>query len=248
MFRLGLLLTYLTISCNAVPLPSNPTRPTISSIDSIPLPEGFHRVTLSSPGFGHWLRGQSIRKDNTVYLFNGTPKSDQDLHYAVLNWSVGKKDLQQCADAVMRLRAEYLFEHHLFDSIVFFDNEGGAYKWKEGGDRKNWQHYLDRVFGMCGTASLSKQMKQKASVLEIMPGDVFIRGGFPGHAMIVMDVVVNDRGEKKVLLAQSYMPAQDIHIVKDPLSNTDSPWIPVPGNGKIYTPEWVFTTSELKQW
>lgn len=132
--------------------------------------------------------------------------------------------------------------------LFFFDNEGGEYKWKEGADRRNWQHYLDRVFGMCGTASLAKQMKQKTSVLEIMPGDVFIRGGFPGHAMLVMDVAVNARGEKKILLAQSYMPAQDIHIVKNPLSTMESPWIPVSDKGKIYTPEWVFNSSELMQW
>lgn len=245
MFRLGFFFTYLIISCNNDPLP---IKPAFTHVDSIPLPEGFHRVTLPSQSFGQWLRGQAFRKDNTVYLYNGTPKPDQDLHYAVLNWSVGKKDLQQCADAVMRLRAEFLFEHHLYESIVFFDNEGGEYKWKEGADRRNWQHYLDRVFGMCGTASLAKQMKQRTSVLEIMPGDVFIRGGFPGHAMLVMDVAVNARGEKKILLAQSYMPAQDIHIVKNPLSTMESPWIPVSDKGKIYTPEWVFNSSELMQW
>ena len=48
-------------------------------------------------------------------------------------------------------------------------------------------------------------------------GDVFIKGGFPGHAVVVLDMAENDRtGQRVFLLAQSYMPAQDIHIMKNP--------------------------------
>jgi len=47
----------------------------------------------------------------------------------------------------------------------------------------------------------------------IEPGDVMIRAGSPGHAMLVVDVAEDERGRRIYLLAQSYMPAQDIHIV-----------------------------------
>jgi len=40
-----------------------------------------------------------------------------------------------------------------------------------------------------------------------------IRAGSPGHAMLVVDVAEDERGRRIYLLAQSYMPAQDIHIV-----------------------------------
>ena len=53
---------------------------------------------------------------------------------------------------------------------------------------------------------------QNIDAIEI--GDIFIRGGFPGHAVLVVDMAIHPvSGQKAVLLAQSYMPAQDIHIL-----------------------------------
>jgi hypothetical protein len=39
-------------------------------------------------------------------------------------------------------------------------------------------------------------------------GDVFIRGGSPGHAMLVVDMGEDAAGRKIYLVAQSYMPSQ----------------------------------------
>jgi hypothetical protein len=77
---------------------------------------------------------------------------------------------------------------------------------------------------------------------------VIIRGGFPGHAVIVMDVAVNASGKKIYLLAQSYMPAQDIHVLKNPMNADLSPWYEVNDDPIIYTPEYRFTKNELKRW
>ena len=76
---------------------------------------------------------------------------------------------------------------------------------------------------MCGTASLSKQLKTKIDLKEVEPGDVLIRGGFPGHAVIIMDVGTNNAGNKIFLLAQSYMPAQDIHVLNNHSNKNLSP-------------------------
>jgi hypothetical protein len=76
----------------------------LQSIVNIPVPEGFKRI--ATDGFGQYLREIRLKKDNTVYLYNGSPKRNQTAQYAVIDISVGAKDLQQCADAAMRLRAE----------------------------------------------------------------------------------------------------------------------------------------------
>ena len=55
----------------------------------------------------------------------------------------------------------------------------------------------------------------KVSIENIEIGDVFIQGGFPGHAIIVVDLAENEVGEKCFLVAQSYMPAQEIHVLKN---------------------------------
>ena len=97
------------------------------TINAILLPRGYERIALEQNSFGEWLRAIRLKKDNHVYLYNGTLKKNQSAQFAVLDIPVGKKDLQQCADAVMRLRAEYLFDLKRYTEIVFKDNNGKPY-------------------------------------------------------------------------------------------------------------------------
>lgn len=215
----------------------------------IPLPDGFERIRYADSSFSTWLRHLPLKSDKTVYLYNKLPKANQEAQFAVLDISVGDKNLQQCADAVMRLRAEYLFAKKDYRSIVFTDNEGSSYVFTAPFEKDHFEKYLERVFGMCGSASLSKQLKKVPAISEIRPGDVFIRGGFPGHAATVMDVAMNKKGKKIFLLSQSYMPAQDIHILKNPVNENGSPWYELDTSAtQLETPEYTFKTSELKGW
>jgi len=214
---------------------------------SIPLPNGFTRLKADSNSFAFWLKNVHLKKDKQVHLYDGSLKENQTAQFAVLDMPVGNKDLQQCADAVMHLRAQYLFDNKRFNEISFTDNEGGIYKFDQPYTIEHFNKYLEKVYGMCGTASLSKELKSK-KIEDIQQGDVLIRGGFPGHAVIVMDVAVNTTGKKIYLLAQSYMPAQEIHILNNPQENTLSPWYEVNDNDDIVTPEYWFKRNELKQW
>lgn len=83
---------------------------------------------------------------------------------------------------------------------------------------------------------------------DILPDDVLIRGGFPGHAKIVSDVAANTAGSKIYLPAQSYMPAQDVHLLNNPCNKNLSPWYQVTAAEKMVTPEYLFTTNDLKKW
>ena len=145
-------------------------------------------------------------------------------------------DLQQCADACIRLWAEYLWEHKMYDKIHFKNAPGFVFsykKWAEGYRvhfDKNWKaswskdagvdysyttfrKYLSLVFTYCGTATLAKEMMPVKST-DIQPGDILIWGGSPGHAVTVMDVLRNKQtGKLKVMFSQSYMPAQEIEIL-----------------------------------
>jgi Domain of unknown function (4846) len=217
-------------------------------IGNIPLPAGFERKAAGVNSFTAFLRDIPLKKDKTVLLFDGRLKDNQSAQYAVLDISVGNKNLQQCADAVMRLRAEFLFAQKRFNEIVFFDNERKAYKLNAPYTKEGFMSYLQQVFGMCGSASLSKQLKTVADLSLVEPGDVLIRGGFPGHAVIIKDVAVNKAGKKIYLLAQSYMPAQDIHVLKNPMNESFSPWYEVDDSDLIETPEYTFKKNELRRW
>ncbi len=261
-FKLVLIFCFLiSFSCNNAATSSSnkkiiKEKPVLKALDKnpyhlitqIPLPQGYHRIDADTNSFAYWLRNIPLKVDKTVYLFNGNKKTNQLAQFAVLDIAVGNKDLQQCADAIMRLRAAYLFAQKRFTEISFTDNENIVYAFKPTYTNENFAKYLDVVFGMCGTASLSKQLKNVNNFYSIQPGEVLIRGGFPGHAEIVVDVAENNQGKKIFMLAQSYMPAQDIHILINPNGETLSPWYLVDDEEQIATPEYLFYKKELKQW
>lgn len=221
---------------------------TATRINDITLPTGFERTKADNGSFATFLRSVPLKKSNTVYLYDGSLKRNQAVQYAVLDVSVGDKDLQQCADAVMRMRAEYLFKEARYDEIDFTDNAGKHYKFSPPYITENLQHYLQKVFAMCGTASLQKQLRPVNNIDKIKVGDVLIKGGSPGHAVLVVDVAENKYGKKIFLLAQSYMPAQDIHILKNPTNTVLSPWYEAINEQEIITPQWTFAKTALRSW
>ena len=223
-----------------------PERRITQTIGNIPTPVDFKRTTSHDKSFATWLRSVRLKDDTRVYLYNGQLKSNQSAQFAVLDIPVGKKDLQQCADAIMHLRAQFLHDNSRYEEICFADNNGKKYQYSRLSGEP-FVRYLEKVYSYCGTISLEKQLK-KANFQEMQIGDVLIKGGSPGHAVIVVDMAVNRHGKKIYLLAQGYMPAQDIHILKNPLNKELSPWYEVNHNPLIYTPEWLFTAENLRKW
>jgi hypothetical protein len=109
--------------------------------------------------------------------------------------------------------------------------------------------YMDLIFSYAGSYSLNMELKSVSDINTIIPGDVFIESRQPyGHAVIVMDVAENKQsGERIFLIAQSYMPAQDVHILVNPQNALLSPWYSVRFDEKLYTPEWTFEKKHLKK-
>ncbi len=204
-------------------------------------PAGATRVSAAAGSFGDWLRHLPLLpRDSPVMLFDGTRKPRQDVHEAVIDIDVGRRDLQQCADAVMRLRAEYLFAAGRFDEIVFHPQPGKAkmIEWTGGARRDSWDRFLVSLFAAAGSASLDAELPRAHGAP--LPGDVLIQGGYPGHAILVLDVAEDSSGHRYLLLGQSYMPAQQIHVLKNLGDPHLSPWYDAAAlNGAgVATPEW----------
>jgi hypothetical protein len=214
-------------------------------------PAGFERIPAPEGSFAAWLRGLPMRTDGApVLTYTGKPKWRQDVHVAVVDIDVGKRDLQQCADAIMRLRAEWLYSQSRDKEIAFNDTDGKRRRFSatKGRDHASFRKYMDLVFAYAGTYSLERELKA-VDPQAIAIGDVFIKGGFPGHAVLVADMAENKAtGEKRFLLLQSYMPAQDMHVLKNPNSSDGSPWYATPVGEQLVTPEWVFKSTQLRRW
>lgn len=238
-------------------------------IQDIPTPSDFRRASISKGSFAEFLRNLPLKQENSiVYLYNGKPKANQEAQYAVLKIDVGDKDLQQCADAIMRLKAEYHFTRNEFNKISFhFVNgknfsfidyaEGYRVRVKDNNviygkfatrdySYSSFRKYLDIVFNYANTSSLKRYdsipLKQEE---EIEIGDIFVQEKQPyGHAVIIVDKAINSKNEKVYLLAQSYMPAQEIHILRNFNDPNLSPWYKL-DKEIIFTPEWDFSKKDL---
>lgn len=241
----------------------------LQTVNDIEPPERFARTTAADTTFDYWLKHLPLRKAGSpVMLYDGRRKGNQNVHARVIDIDIGSTDLQQCADAVIRLRAEYLYSRGRYDAIHFNFTSGddcAFSRWIKGdrpridGNNVSWhktaepdssyrsfREYLATVFTYAGSFSLSKELRPVNDPDSLRPGDVFIKGGFPGHAVIVIDLAVDAAtGKRAFLLAQSYMPAQDIHVLKNWQNQELSPWYLIDPESKLLTPEWIFEWGEL---
>lgn len=244
----------------------NPSGATVA--ERFLIPKGYTRLVSQNNSFAYFLQQLSLKPHGSlVHLYNGVEKQNK-VAAAILSVDVGKKDLQQCADAVMRLRAEFLYKTKQYNKLHFkFTNGFNALysKWREGyriavnGNKASWiktnkestsynsfKDYLQIVFTYAGTASLAKELKL-VNIKDMQIGDVLIKGGSPGHAVIVLDMAEDKKTNKKLfVIAQSYMPAQDIHILINNNNANLSPWYELNAQAtSISTPEWDFYSSQL---
>lgn len=239
-------------------------------VHAIPTPKGYKRIRYRKNTFAHWLRFlPTLPKGSPVVLYNGRKKPNQQHHHTVIRMDVGKHDLQQCADAVMRLWGEYLWSRRL-ERIFHFRMLSGLSnpwtRWARGerrifrrGRMSGWKkkrkpnasyssfrRYLRYVMAWTNTSAMVRQL-QPISRTQAQAGDMLLVGwkqGRPGHAILLLDEARNQDGKQLFLLGQSYMPAQSFHVLKAPGQKT-SPWYSLPQKGTIHTPEWDFTARQF---
>ncbi len=232
-------------------------------------PSGFERIPVEENSFANYLRNLPLKPvGSKVKYFDGRIKDDY-AYEAVVDMEIGNTNLEQCADAIIRLRGEYFYEKKAYDTISFTLTNGfpvdytqwmkgnrivvngHTTTWKKTAEPSNtykdFRSYMDLVFTYAGTLSLSKTLHSK-NIKDISIGDVFILGGSPGHAVIVVDMAENKSGEKVFMLAQSYMPAQETQILRNLNDDKLTPWYSSKIVGDLVTPQWTFETNQLKTW
>ena len=105
-------------------------------INRMAVPKDYKRVEVAKGSFGDWLRHLPLKPTGSkVHYFNGAKKHSQSIHSAVIDLDVGKWDLQQCADAVMRLKAEYHYSLKDYQNIHFNFTSGHKVSfdhWRQG--------------------------------------------------------------------------------------------------------------------
>ena len=224
----------------------------------VPPLSGFRQRPIQPGTFEAFLLGLPLAaKDTPVRSFRGDVivEADDPRIAAVATLDVGTRDLQQCADAVLRLHAEYKFSRHDAAALSYraasrfempFSRWAGGERLVARGNDLTWvpgrgvtgaahanlRSWLDTVFAYANTVSIQRDAAPVARA-NVRAGDFFVQGGWPGHAVLVLAVAENDAGQRRALLGQSYMPAQSFHVLSTPAG----PWFSLDGE-TIDTPFW----------
>ena len=214
------------------------------------IPNNFKRTVYSEGSFQEYLRNYKLLPSGSkVINYNKEPYFYQKGHVGVLDISVPENGLQQCADALMRIRAEYLWDTGQKDKIGFNFTSGDHCSWSmyskgfrpkvngnnvsfhrtasEDTSKNNFYRYLNLIFMYSGTQSLFDELDQINSISELQIGDLLIYPGSPGHVIMIIDEIINSNGDKLFIFAQGNTPAQSVHILKNPNNLRMSPWYDV---------------------
>ena len=231
-------------------------------------PEGFKRVQYPKGSFQDYLRNYDLKPfgskiinyDDSEYFWQGG-------HIGILDIPVPKNGLQQCADALIRVRSEYLWDNNRKDEIGFNFTSGHYCSWKqyakgyrpkiqgskvsfhrtaqEDHSKTNFYKYLNLIYTYSGTLSLFHELPQIQDAKNLKIGDMLIKGGSPGHIVMICDEAVNEQGDKLFLLFQGNTPAQSVHLVKNLEDSDNSPWYFLEKDQIIPVSNYTFSSSKF---
>ncbi|WP_299228598.1 DUF4846 domain-containing protein [uncultured Psychroserpens sp.] len=239
----------------------------LSILTRVKPPKGYKRVNYPKGSFQEYLRNYKLKPfgskivnyDDSEYFWQGG-------HIGVLEVPVPKNGLQQCADALIRIRSEYLWEQNRKDDIGFNFTSGDYCSWKRYAEgyrpkingnqvtfnkvaradhsKENFYKYLNLIYTYSGTLSLFHELSE-VDDKNLKIGDMLIKGGSPGHIVMICDEAINEEGQKLYLLFQGNTPAQSVHLVKNLQNSNISPWYQLQKDAVISVSNYTFSSSKF---
>ncbi|RZS91966.1 DUF4846 domain-containing protein [Aquimarina brevivitae] len=225
-------------------------------------PSGYHRVQPSDSSFQQYLQHYPLKNFGAkIYTYKNELFAAQDWHVGVLEIDVPPNGLQQCADALIRIRAEYLWNEGRKDEIGFEFTSGHYCKWldyasgfrpKISGNKvsfhktkpvdhskRNFYRYLNLVYTYAGTLSLYNEL-EKIELVDLKIGDMLVDPGTPGHINMIVDQAKDSTGNYLYVMAQGYTPAQSVCLLKNTSNKEMSPWYSFSEQQSVITPSYYF--------
>lgn len=236
--------------------------------DRVKTPDGYSRVNYSKGTFQEYIQNFPLNAfGSKVINYDGSEYFNQSGHFGILNLSVPKNGLQQCADALIRLRSEYLWKKNQ-QSKIGFEFTSGHYcswvKYAEGyrpkvkgnkvtfhkteskdSSKTNFYRYLNLIYTYSGTLSMYNELPKVTKAENLQIGDMLVYPGTPGHIIMIVDEVKNEVGEKRFILAQGNTPAQSVHLLKNPNDSKLNPWYELELGAYIEVPGYYFNSAKF---
>lgn len=234
----------------------------------IKVPEGFERILPEEQTFSDYIQNYPLKEASAeVINYDGNPYIFQQGHVGVLEVPVPSNGLQQCADALIRIRSEYLWAANRKEEIGFTFTSGHYCSWTKYAEgyrpkingnvvtfskiaapndsKENFYKYLNLIYTYAGTYSLSQELQKISTLSQVNVGDLLIYPGFPGHVMMVGDIIQNQEGDRRFAFFQGNTPAQSVHIIKNVSDTSINPWYDLEGKTSLETPIYTFSSFEM---
>ncbi|TBV27786.1 hypothetical protein DMZ43_01695 [Meridianimaribacter sp. CL38] len=256
------------IISSAIKTPDLVNKDSLTIQSRVNIPVGFKRVEYAKGSFQEYLRNYELKPfGSKIINYDDSQYFWQSGHVGVLEIPVPKNGLQQCADALIRVRSEYLWDNNRKDEIGFNFTSGHYCSWLKYAEgyrpkidgnkvsfhktatkdhsKTNFYKYLNLIYTYSGTLSLYNELPKINDVSKLQIGDMLIKGGTPGHIAIICDEIVNETGDKLFLLFQGNTPAQSVHLVKNLEDSTISPWYKLEKDAVIPVSNYTFYDSKF---
>lgn len=240
----------------------------VTIAERVLVPENFSRAEYTEGSFSHYIQRYALKPfDAKIINYDGNEYGYQRGHVGILEIPVPSNGLQQCADALIRLRAEYFWEQNRKCEIGFNFTSGHYCSWTnyaEGNrpnidgnkvtfsktasanhSEENFYKYLNLIYMYAGTQSLYDELTKITAVEELEVGDMVIKPGFPGHIVMIADKATNANGEILFILAQGNTPAQSVHILKNLSDATINPWYRLEMDAYMEIPTYYFDKTKF---
>jgi hypothetical protein len=188
-----------------------------------------------------------LKPGSDVQNYRGTVfKSGQDTAVAyVVDLEIKGRRLEQCMDILVRLYAEFLWAKNQTADLILPLPGGYWLKWNDWHDGfrpifnginvtmkksgqsnssvESYKSYLNIIYSESHTqqffhAYLPVERK------EVQIGDIVIKKGTKGHAVMIVDLARNDKDELFALIGNGDTPACQFFLLNH---RKDSPWIPL---------------------
>lgn len=256
------------VAISYVTNPSYVNEKGMSVKDRILIPKSFEKVSYTTNSFSYYVQNYALKPFGApVINYDGNHYSYQAGHVGVLEIPVPSNGLQQCADALMRIRAEYLWETNQKNKIGFNFTSGHYCSWikyaegyrpKINGNKVSFHktasanyskdtfyNYLNLIYMYAGTQSLYSELPKINIIENVEVGDMLIYPGSPGHVIMVVDKATNEKGENLFIFAQGNTPAQSVHIIKNPSDSKISPWFEIEIGAYVEIPTYYFNEAKF---
>ena len=216
-------------------------------IGEISLPSNdYERIAIEQNSFAEYLRNLPLKNKGSEVIDyrGGVFKSSSDTSVAfIVDMDIKGRRLEQCMDILVRIYAEYLWVVNQVDNLILPLPGGYWLKWQDwnaglrpffkginvsmiksdqpDSSYNAYRTYLNTVYSESHTQQFYHAY-QTVDREKVQIGDIIIKKGTKGHAIMIVDMAKSKHGDTVALIGNGDTPACQFFLLN---YKADKSWI-----------------------